>query len=156
MNIETKTKVYDFFVELYKKYYKPGNLVVDITEDIDNKHFTGVDFVYNAHVATIKVEAFGLELYKIIMKPISQIDKYEFEEFFGFGRHCDGFDTEKKVIYCPKFVEYSLEEVKKAIVSSNIKNKDEFMKDLEILMLYGGYVNSRKAIVEMKDFLTVI
>jgi hypothetical protein len=30
------------------------------------------------------------------------------------------------------------------------------MKDLETLMLYGGYVNSRKAIVEMKDFLTVI
>ena len=90
------------------------------------------------------------------MKPKSPLPRYEFEELFGFGRNCKGFDPEKKVIYCPKFVVYSLEEVKTAMFENNIKSIDEFIDQIEKLMLYGGYVNSRHAIVEMKEFIRKI
>ena len=131
MDFESKTKIYDFFVELHKKYYKPGNLIIDIKEDIDATNFKRDDIDYNAYVADIPISAFGLNLYKVVMKPKSPVPRYEFEELFGFGRNCKGFDPEKKVIYCPKFVVYSLEEVKKAIFESNIKTIDEFIDEIE-------------------------
>ena len=156
MNFEAKTKIYDFFVELHKKYYKPGNLIMDTTEDIDATNFKRHDIDYNAYIADIPISVFGLNLYKVVMKPKTPLPRYEFEELFGFGRNCKGFDPEKKVIYCPKFVVYSFEEVKTAIFENNIKTIDEFIDQIEKLMLYGGYVNSRHAIVEMKEFIRKI
>ena len=161
MDFEAKTKIYDFFVELHKKYYKPGNLIMDTTEDIDATNFKRHDIDYNAYIADIPISAFGLNLYKVVMKPKSPLPRYEFEELFGFDRNCKGFDPEKKVIYCPKFVVYSLEKVKMAIVrrdddENNIKSIDEFIDQIEKLMLYGGYVNYRHAVLEMKKFIKKI
>lgn len=162
MDFEAKTKIYEFFVELHTKYYKPGNLIIDTTEDIDATNFKRDDMDYNAYVADIPISAFGLTLYKVVMKPKSPVPRYEFEELFGFGRNCKGFDPEKKVIYCPKFIVYSLEEVKTAILNhdhhddDHTKSIDEFIDQIEKLMLYGGYVNYRHAVLEMKKFIKKI
>jgi hypothetical protein len=156
MNFETKTKIYEYFVELHKKYYKPGNLIIDTQEVIDSKEFKRIDVDYNAYVADIPITAFGLRLYKVVMKPMSPVPRYEFEELFGFGRDCKGFDLEKKVIYCPKFIVYTLEVVKTTIESYNLENMNDFIDQIENLMLYGGYVNSKKAIIEMKEFINFL
>jgi hypothetical protein len=157
MNVEIKDKIFNKFVELSKLYYKPGNLIIDTTENFEDSLFTDMNLEYHSYVGRIKVDALGLELYKKIFKPVGKVKNFEFEELFGFGHDCEKYDPKKIVIFCPKNMIYSFGDIKKVIMDSSCeKDPEEFSHELENIMLYGGYVNNRKGIQEMKQFLQLI
>ena len=55
-----------------------------------------MSLAYSPSIKTIKLLDIPVEV--IIHKPIEKVHRYEFENYFGFGGHCDGFDSNKKII----------------------------------------------------------
>ena len=128
MSVELKT----ILEKLYNKYFLPGNYIIDFPENYQDKetleknpsffhnltlegvqstpsketfNFTEkynsiVDTCILESIQTIKLLDISVEV--IIHKPIKKVHRYEFEEYFGFGGHCEGFNSNKKIISCPK------------------------------------------------------
>jgi len=79
-----------------------------------------------------------------------QIHRHEFEEHFGFGSHCENYNPNKKIIYCPKFQIMSFDELISKMNTSTIT--EDTIKELCLLMILGGYWNKKQAITDLLNF----
>lgn len=86
--------------KLYNQYFLLENYQDKKTFIFNEKYNSILDTCILESIQTIKLLDISVEV--IIHKPIKQVHQYEFEEYFGFGGHCDGFDSNKKIISCPK------------------------------------------------------
>ena len=156
--------IYDKFVLLCNKYYKPGNYVIDIEPQyyIPGDKFVktitccnsdiNYDFPILEHI--IDINPFNINnmhyMKKIIWKPFIKIPKSEFEELFAFGIAGKYYDANKQILVCPKSKIYSFDEVKTAML--NTPFSDTYIQQVKDLMLYGGYINDKAALQEMELF----
>lgn len=167
--------------KLYNQYFLPGNYIIDFPENYQDKEtleknpsffhnltLEGVQstpsketFIftekYNSILDTYILESIqiikllDISIEVTIHKPIKKVHRYEFENYFGFGGHCKGFDTNKKIILCPKYKKIELDELLSKI-DIDILNDNKII-ELCLIMFLLGFWNKRQAINDFLNFL---
>ena len=161
---DKKLQIYNKFVELSNKYYKTGNYIMDvklpdyIPADKFVKSFTSLSNIgmpydfeileYNQPVNPFNINNLtDTQMRKIIWMPVTKIPKAEFEELFGFGVGGKHYSANKQIMVFPKRQLYTFTVVKTAML--NNPYDDTWIGQVKDLMLYGGYVNNKSALVEI-------
>ena len=167
--------------KIYNQYFLPGNYIIDFPENYQDKEtleknpsffhnltLEGVQstpsketFIftekYNSSVNTYilesiqTIELLDIPVEVIIHKPIKQVHRHEFENYFGFGGHCKGFNSNKKIISCPKYKKIELDELLSKI-DIDILNDNKII-ELCLIMFLLGFWNKRQAINDLLNFL---
>ena len=174
-NITTYTDVITKFKDLKKKYYMDRGCMISTVDDDFAKEFLGKhpnllwEESYNpyaeAYVLGAKInviifeQPFAVHLYR----PIKQIHRFEYEDFFGFGGHCEGFSFDRIIAtYKERFddnidIEYLL--MMGTLVSSDAGEcgeccvvDEKYIKNVLKMMVLGGYVKYWAAFNEFKEW----
>jgi hypothetical protein len=120
-------------------------------------------------VAQINVAIFGKSFPVLLERPLKPIHRSEFECYFGFGGHCEGYTEFRMISRFPEsFEEHSFHYEELLMLSSSEKNGDSsgdkvkenlehsdygvdisYIKDVFKLLIIGGYVKYWEAFDEL-------
>ena len=153
MSVELKT----ILEKLYNQYFLQGNYIIDFPKNYQDKESFNFTEKYNSiadstilqYKTTINIS--GIDVEVIIHKPIKKVHRHEFENLFGFGGDCEGFDSNKKIILCPKYNIMELDELLSKIDIDILD--DNKIIELCLLMFLLGFWNKKQAINDLLDFL---
>jgi hypothetical protein len=143
--------------KLYNQYFLPGNYIIDFPENYQDNETFIFNEKYNSSLNTCILESIqtitllDISVEVIIHKPIKKVHRYEFENYFGFEGHCDGFDSNKKIILCPKYKKIELDELLSKIDIDILD--DNKIIELCLIMFLLGFWNKRQAINDLLKFL---
>jgi hypothetical protein len=160
----TKQAIADKFSELHKKYYlSRGYMISTVNDDlakefIENHPEIIWTFGYNKYAeaniqsAKIDVTIFGKVFAVLLERPMYPVERSEFECYFGFGGHCEGYTPYRMIIRFATTIEehgfdYQIllqENIKENYTTSN--NVDiSYIQNVFKLLVIGGYVKYWKA-----------
>jgi hypothetical protein len=166
----TKADVIAQFKELHKKhYYSHGHMISTVADEISNEfyasdrssQFTWHE-IYNRHVSDrvlIRscrgfVHLMGHKFKIRLDGPLIQEHRSEFETYFGFGGHCDGY-TENRIVACyPERVDDALD-IDELLLnggSGSDQVDDDYAKQVVMIIVLGGYVKSWGAVSEFEQW----
>ena len=140
--------------KLNNQYFLAGNYIIDFPKNF-NKELT-MHETYNGYLeayileGVVNVTLLDIPIEVKIHQPLKQVHRYEFEEHFGFGGHCEGFDSNKKIVLCPKYPIVPFEELFAKLnldAMTNVK-----VTELCLLMILGGYWNKKQAVTDFLNF----
>jgi hypothetical protein len=178
----TYTDVITKFKELKKKYYtNRGCMILTVNDDFAKQlleKYVNLAWSekYNAyaeaHVLTTKINViiFGQPFAVYLYRPIKQVHRWEYEEFFGFGGHNEGFSLDRIILtFEEKFdenidIEYLL--MTGTLVGSSCDGDgdgddecheycvidEKYIKNVLKLLVVGGYVKYWAAFYEFKEW----
>lgn len=113
----SKQDVSDKFSEMHKKYYVPrGYMISTVNDDVAKKFVQDHPeiawiFGYNTYAraniqnATIHVTIFGKQFTVLLERPMYPVERSEFECYFGFGGHCEGFTPYRMIVRFATIIE---------------------------------------------------
>lgn len=167
----TRSDVVNKFKELHKKYYVDRGYMIHTVSDAFSKQFceninteNAVIWKeeYNCHAETyirfakINVFIFGKPFLVLLERPIKQVHRSEFEYYFAFGGHCQGYtDTRLIAQFLGEFdKELNYEELLYPMVhvADDATIDETYIKNALKLLVMGGYVKYWKAYNELKDW----
>jgi len=165
----TKGDVVNKFKELHTKYFVGRGYMIHTVSDAFSKQFcdmhltTGLEWKveYNQYaetrvrVAEIKTFVFGKPILVALERPIKQVHRSEFEFYFGFGGHCQGYsDTRLIARFLSEFdKELNYEELLNPADEENATLIDEtYVKNVLKLFIMGCYIKYWKAYYEFRDW----
>jgi len=149
------SSLYKELQTLNNKYFLAGNYIIDFPKDF-NKELT-MHETYNGYLeayileGVVNVTLLDIPIEVEIHQPLKKVHRFEFEEHFGFGGHCEGFDSNKKIVFCPKYPIMPFEELFAKLNLDNLTN--DKVTELCLLMILGGYWNKRRAVTDLLSFL---
>lgn len=173
----TYTDVITKFNDLKRKYYTDRGCMISTVDDDFTKEFLEKhpnllwEETYNAYAeayvltAKINVIIFGQPFAVYLHRPIKEIHRYEYEYFFGFGGHCEGFSFDRIIMtFEDSFddnidIEYLL--MTGTLVSGEGEGGDngecctideKYIKNTLKMMVLGGYVKYWAAFNEFKEW----
>ena len=149
----TKADVVAKFKQLHKDHYRSdGYMVSDVGDAVAEKVFAGAAWHevhnryasdrVNIHSTNATVPFMGHEFKMQFHRPIVMEHRCEFESYFGFGGHCNGFNLNRTIACFPKQFDATF-------VIDDILLKDQcetdpvnadYAKQAIILIALGGYV----------------
>jgi hypothetical protein len=163
------------FKDLKSKYYTERGCMIttiddDFAKELLKKHPKLVwKETYNPYAeaevltAKINITIFEQPFAVYLHRPIKQIHRYEYEYFFGFGGHCEGFSFDRTIMtFEDRFdedidIEYLL--MMGSLVSSDAGECGEccvvderYIKNTLKMMVLGGYVKYWAAFNEFKEW----
>ena len=183
----TKQCVFEKFTELHKKYYVNRGCMISTLNDNFSKQFVEMHHeikwvhTYNRYaetdiqVAKINVSIFGKPFPVLLERPLKPSHRSEFECYFGFGGHCEGYTEFRMISRFPEsFEEHSFNYEELLMLSSksekggdcgddgdevkeNLEHSDHdidvnYIKDVFKLLIIGGYVKYWKAFDELNQW----
>jgi hypothetical protein len=173
----TYTDVITKFKDLKKRYYTDRGCMISTVDDDFAKQFLKKhpnlvwEETYNsyaeAYVLTSKINIiiFGQPFAVYLHRPIKEVHRYEYEYFFGFGGHCEGFSFDRIIMtFEDSFddnidIEYLL--MTGTLVSGEGEGGDngecctideKYIKNVLKMMVLGGYVKYWAAFNEFKEW----
>jgi hypothetical protein len=177
----SKETIIEKFSNLHKKYYVNHGYMISTVKD-DNVAEKFVEdhpeiawiFGYNdhakAHIQTAKIHVtiFGKPFTVLLERPLYRVERSEFEYYFGFGGHCEGFTLYRMIVrFATKIEEHGfdyrtlLEDIQLEDLEENSNECNEFIKekidipyiqDVFKLLVIGGYVKYWKAWDELSQW----
>ena len=185
----SKQRVVEKFTELHKKYFVNRGCMISTLNDDFSKQFVEMHpeikwvHTYNHYaetdtqVAQINVEIFGKQFPVLLERPLKPSHRSEFECYFGFGGHCEGYTEFRMISRFPEsFEEHSFNYEELLMLSSsekcgdnsrdgggkvkeNLEHSDydydvdiNYIKDVLKLLIIGGYVKYWKAFDELNKW----
>lgn len=184
----SKNAVADKFSELHKKYYVPrGYMISTVNDDVAKKFVEDHPeiawiFGYNTYAraniqtAKINVTIFGKTFTVLLERPMYPVELSEFECYFGFGGHCEGFTPYRTIVRFATTVEEhgfdyrtllflndgdleknSNENVDSPVVATELEEVSKpidipYIQDIFKLLVIGGYVKYWKAWDELSEW----
>jgi hypothetical protein len=184
-----KQDVIDKFSDLHKKYYVPrGYMISPVNDDVAKKFVeTHPELVWtfgynsyaraNIQTATIHVTIFGKVFTVLLERPLYRVELSEFECYFGFGGHCEGFTLYRMIArFATTIEEHGFDY--RTLLEGNIKEIKEnenskenvaitaateleevakpidipYIQDVFKLLVIGGYVKYWKAWDELSQW----
>ena len=171
----TYTDVITKFKDLKKRYYTDRGCMISTVDDEFAKEFLKKhpnlvwEETYNAYAeayvltAKINIIIFGQPFAVYLHRPIKEVHRYEYEYFFGFGGHCEGFSFDRIIMTFEESfdedidIEYLL--MTGTLVSSDADEGGEcctidekYIKNVLKMMVLGGYVKYWAAFNEFKEW----
>ena len=182
----SKQDVVDKFSDLHKKYYVPrGYMISPVNDDVAKKFVeTHPELVWtfgynsyaraNIQTATIKVTIFGKPFTVLLERPLYRVELSEFECYFGFGGHCEGYTPYRMIARFATTIEEhgfdyrtlleenskEIKEIKENVTITATTELEEVAKPIDIpyiqdvfkLLVIGGYVKYWKAWDELSQW----
>lgn len=176
----SKQAVSDKFSELHKKYYVPrGYMISTVNDDVAKKFVEDHPelvwtFGYNSYAraniqtAEIRVTIFGKPFTVLLERPLYRVELSEFECYFGFGGHCEGFTLYRMIArFATTIEEHGFDyrtllegNSKENVASAASTELEEVAKPIDIpyiqdvfkLLVIGGYVKYWKAWDELTQW----
>jgi hypothetical protein len=162
------------FSELHKKYYVGrGYMISTVNDDVAKKFVEDHPeivwtFGYNTYAraniqtAKIHVTIFGKVFTVLLERPMYPVELSEFECYFGFGGHCEGFTPYRMIVRFATTVEEHGFDYR-TLLQENIKENPEpetdsaqvdipYIQDVFKLLVIGGYVKYWKAWDELSQW----
>ena len=165
----TYTDVITKFKDLSKKYYMVRGCMISTVDDDFSKEFLKKhpnlvwEETYNSYAeayvltAKINVIVFGQPFAVYLHRPIKEVHRFEYEDFFGFGGHCQGFSFNRIIAAYQEIfddnidIEYLL--MTGTLASGECCTIDEkYIKNTLKLLVLGGYVKYWAAFKEFKEW----
>jgi hypothetical protein len=111
----------------------------------------------NIQTATIKVTIFGKLFTVLLERPMYPVERSEFECYFGFGGHCEGYTPYRMIIrFATTIEEHGFDY--QTLLEGNIKENSNktvdipYIQDVFKLLVIGGYVKYWKAWDELTQW----
>ena len=171
----SKETIIKKFSDLHKKYYVNYGYMISTVKD-DNVAEKFVEdhpeiawiFGYNdhakAHIQTAKIHVtiFGKPFTVLLERPLYRVERSEFEYYFGFGGHCEGFTLYRMIVrFATTIEEHGFDY--RMLLEENIKENPEpetdsanvdipYIQDVFKLLVIGGYVKYWKAWDELSQW----
>lgn len=162
----TTNDVLHKFNELRKKYYyTQGYITCKVPDEISSRFITSNPQLlwtpqYNHYVSdkvrilttNITVPLKGYDFTVCLERPYKPDHHREFEDYFGFGGHCEGYTDQRIIIRFPdSFIEninidYFIMSGGESISHGN------YAKEVCMLLIFGGYVKYWNAFTIMNDW----
>ena len=166
MEAITRTEVIQKFTEIHKKYTLDyGYMVTTLPDDfsvsfIENNPNLQWTQTYNHYAskyvpvssATIYVSIFGQKLPIQLERPIEEDHHNEFEDYFRFGGHNDGFTTNRIIASFPTLFNADIDIVDILSSSGDDKIDETYAMNALLLLVCCGYVKYWKAFYEFNSW----
>jgi hypothetical protein len=166
MEAITRAEVIQKFTEIHKKYtLSYGYMVTTLPDDfsvlfIENNPDLQWTQTYNHYAskyvlvssATIYVSIFGQKLPIRLERPIEEDHHNEFEDYFRFGGHNDGFTTNRIIASFPTLFNADIDIVDILSSSGDDKIDETYAMNALLLLVCGGYVKYWKAFYEFNSW----
>lgn len=169
----TKEEAIVKFIALNATYYVPkGVMLSTVPYEISNKFIQNASngFIwterYNHYVSDMvnirsisaNIPLCGVNFEVGLDRPLVHEHRHEFEEYFGFGGHCEGYSTNRIVIRFPQEIDSSKGSIRSLLLFDDGGSKEnqqvdiEFAKNAIRLMAIGGFVKYWAAIKEYEKW----
>jgi len=174
LKMPSKQDVSDKFSKLHNKYYvNRGYMISTVNDNVakkfveDHPEITWI-FGYNKYAeaniqtAKINVKIFGKMFTVLLERPMYPVERSEFECYFGFGGHCEGFTPYRMIMRFATTIEEHgfdfqtllhcdhLEENSKEKIEADVNIS--YIQDVFKLLVIGGYVKYWKAWDELSQW----
>lgn len=167
----SKPDVVSKFSELHKKHYvSRGYMISTLNDDvakefIENHPEVMWTFGYNKYAeaniqsAKIYVTVFDKVFAVLLERPMYPVERSEFECYFGFGGHCEGYTPYRMIVrFATTIEEHGFDY--RTLLEGNIKENDTgsnnvdipYIQDVFKLLVIGGYVKYWKAWDELTQW----
>lgn len=168
----TRQAVADKFAELHKKHYVGrGYMITTVNDDAAKKfveEYPEIEWMLkyneyaeaNIQTAKIHVTIFGKPFAVLLERPMYEVHRSEFEYYFGFGGHCNGFTQYRMIVrFATTNEEHGFDY--RTLLEENIKENDTYpndkvdipyIQDVFKLLVIGGYVKYWKAWDELTQW----
>jgi len=158
----TKSDVVAQFKDLHRKCYTHNGYLVSTVPDEDservfanakwhecyNKYASEHTYIYSMNC---KVKLFGCEFVMTFDRPIKQDHHWEFENYFGFGGHCNGFNNKRTVAHFPSGYDKNLN-IDDILLKDDEPIDATYAKDAITMLALGGYVKNWNAVYEFEKW----
>ena len=160
----TKADVVAKFKELHKKYYtSQGFMISNVPDETSERVFADTHVwheVYNRYASehvnirslSVTVPLLGHAFTMQFERPLVKDHHCEFEEYFGFGGHCNGFNANRTVARFPS--KFDAELNIDALLLQDAANPidADYAKNAIMLLALGGYVKYWAAVHEFENW----
>jgi hypothetical protein len=172
--MSSKQAIIDKFSELKNKYYVPRGYMISTVNDDVAKNFVESHpeivwtFGYNTYAraniqtAAIHVTIFGKPFTVLLDRPLNPAHCFEFEEYFGFGGHCEGYTPYRMIVRFATTIEEHGFDYRMLLNDGHLEenskeNSDDatdisYVQDVFKLLVIGGYVKYWKAWDELTQW----
>jgi|LauGreDrversion4_2_1035121.scaffolds.fasta_scaffold161765_2 hypothetical protein len=163
------------FKELHKSYYSSRGCMISTLNDDFSKDFLGKhpDLVweekYNLYAeAVVKTTKININIFgKVFMvqlcRPIKKVHRFEYEDFFGFGGHCQGFSHDRIIMTFAESFDKELDMEYLLMTGTFVGSgegegekcsaiDEQYIKNTLKLLVIGGYVKYWAAFNEFKKW----
>ena len=173
----TYTDVITKFKELKTSYYSERGCMISTLNDEFSKKFLEKHpnliwkEKYNPYAeaivlaAKINITIFGRPFVVVLCRPIKKVHRYEYEEFFGFGGHCEGFSHDRIIMTFAESFDKNID-TEYLLMTGTLVGKSEgddegekcciideqYIKNALKLLVVGGYVKYWAAFNEFKKW----
>jgi hypothetical protein len=169
----TYTDVITKFKDLKNKYYTVrGCMILTINDDFSKQFLEKYPNLvwreeYNeyaeAHVfrAKVNINSFGKQFVVCLHRPIKQVHRWEYEYFFGFGGHNEGFSFDRIIATFEETFDEDIDIEYLLMTGTLVGGSDDgeccaidekYIKNVLKLLVLGGYVKKWAAFNEFKDW----
>ena len=149
MTTITKADVVAKFKELHNNHYiKKGFLISNVPDDTSEKVFAEAVWreTYNRYASehvyirslSVSVPLLGRDFTMLFERPLKMDHHCEFEDYFGFGGHCNGFNLNRTVARFPSNFDADLN-IDALLLQEGPIDAD-YAKRAIMLLAVGGYV----------------
>ena len=170
----TKADVIAKFKKLQNKYYRErGYMISTVPDEMSNEfhdserssqfawHETHNPYASDqVHILSchVLVPLMGRTFKIRLDRPLETEDRYEFESYFGFGGHCEGY-TQNRIIACYPVKFDDAIDIDELLVNFNGYGPDHtvdhaYAKQVLMLLVLGGYVKYWEAVAEFEQWFT--
>jgi hypothetical protein len=169
----TRQVVADKFSELHKKHYVNRGYMITTMNDDATKKFVEehpeIEWTLkynkyaeaNIQTAKIHVTIFGKPFAVLLERPLYQVHRSEFEYYFGFGGHCNGYTQYRMIVrFATTFEEHGFDYRTLLLLPTNdveesgqnVAVDPEYIQNVFKLLVIGGYVKYWKAWNELNEW----
>ena len=160
----TKADVVAKFKELHQKHYNPqGFMISNVPDETSEKVFADSAVwreVYNRyaseHVAirslSVTVPILGHDFTMQFERPLVMDHHREFEDYFGFGGHCKGFNLNRTVARFPSKFDADINIDALLLQDAADPIDADYAKSAIMLLALGGYVKFWTAVHEFENW----
>jgi hypothetical protein len=169
----TKADVIAKFKELHNKHYvQRGYMISTVPDEISDAFYVwdnNPQFIWNetynryvsdrVHILScrVRVPLMGRTFKIRLDRPLEREDRYEFESYFGFGGHCEGY-TANRIIACypERFDdETNIDELLLNGSAATDPADDDYAKQVLMMIVMGGYVKFWNAVGEFEKWFGI-
>ena len=166
----TKADVIAKFKELHaKRYSEQGYMISIVPDEISDAFYAcyrNSQFIwqntYNRHASDrvlirschVVVRLMGRTFKIRLDRPFESEDRHEFESYFGFGGHCEGYTQNRTVLCYPTTFDKTVD-IEELVLNGSAATDpadDEYAKQVLMLIVLGGYVKFWNAVGEFEKW----
>jgi len=170
----TKADVVAKFKEFHGKYYhQRGYMISTVPDEVSNSfheserssHFAWCE-TYNRYASETKdirscnviVPLMGRRFNVRLDAPLVQDHRHEFESYFGFGGHCEGYTPTRTITCYPAQFDDAID-IDDLLMNGSGSGSDlvdhAYAKQVLMLLVMGGYVKYWEAVAQFENWFII-